>query len=166
MKTLLAVSVLALAGASLARAQAHDRCPMAPEDTHRAGVDHRHDDATGTSHALTEHHFTLAKDGGSIRLEVKDAAETEARDRVRVHLRMIADSFAAGDFSLPKQIHDQLPPGASAMKERKVAIRYAYAPTDKGGVVVISTRDAEALAAVHQFLRFQIRDHATGDPTE
>jgi hypothetical protein len=166
MKTLLAVSLVALAGASLAHAQVHAHCPMAPANTPRAGVDHRHDDATGTSHALTEHHFTLAKDGGSIRLEVKDAAETEARGRVREHLRLIADSFAAGDFSLPMQIHDQLPPGASTMKERKAAIRYAYSPTDKGGVVAIATRDAAALAAVHQFLRFQIRDHATGDPTE
>jgi len=166
MKTLLAVSVLVLAGASRGGAQTHDQCPMAKEHAHRAAVDHRHDSATSTSHALTEHHFTLSKEGGSIRLEVKDAAQTEARDRVREHLRMIAEAFAAGDFSMPTKIHDQLPPGASAMKERKAVIHYAYSPTDKGGVVAIFTRDAAALDAVHQFLRFQIRDHETGDPTE
>jgi hypothetical protein len=166
MKTFLAVCVLALATASFGRAQAHDDCPMAFDDAHRAGVDHRHDDATGTSHAVTEHHFLLAKDGGSIRLETKDAGQTEARDRVREHLRTIRASFAAGDFALPMQIHEQLPPGALTMKERKGAIRYAYTDTDKGGIVAISTEDSVALAAIHEFLRFQIRDHATGDPTE
>lgn len=52
------------------------------------------------------------------------------------------------------------------MKERKGAIRYAYSPTDRGGQVRISTADARAREAVHAFLRFQIEDHGTGDPTE
>jgi hypothetical protein len=30
--------------------------------------------------------------------------------------------------------------------------------------VRIRTSDPEAVAAVHEFLRFQIRDHGTGDP--
>jgi hypothetical protein len=38
--------------------------------------------------------------------------------------------------------------------------------TENGGRVLIETKDAEALAAVHEFLRFQIEDHQTGDPTE
>jgi hypothetical protein len=32
--------------------------------------------------------------------------------------------------------------------------------------VSIKTANAEALAAVHEFLRFQIEDHQTGDPLE
>jgi hypothetical protein len=166
MQIVLTVSVLALAMAPDAHAQAHDGCPMAPHAARQAAVDHRHDEATGTSHALTEHHFLLAKDGGSIRLETKDAGETAARDRIREHLRTIRASFAAGDFSLPMQIHEQLPPGAATMKERRAAIQYGYADTDKGGAVAIKTSDRVALAAIHEFLRFQIRDHATGDPTE
>ena len=71
--------------------------------------------------------------------------------------------FAAGDFSLPMSIHGQVPPGVEVMKERKDVIRFAYAPTAKGGAVRISTRDARALDAVHEFLRFQIEEHQTGD---
>jgi hypothetical protein len=138
----------------------------AASEAHRAGVDERHDHATGVSHDATEHHFLLARDGGSIRLEVKDAGQVDARDRIREHLRTIAASFAAGDFSTPMLIHDQVPPGVEVMKERKAAIQYEYSPSDKGGVVRISTRDAAALEAVHEFLRFQIRDHGTGDSTE
>jgi hypothetical protein len=112
------------------------------------------------------HHFLLAKDGGSIRLEATDAADVEGRDRIREHLQAITRAFASGDFAMPMAIHDQVPPGVEVMKKRKGAIRYSYEPSDKGGVVRISTRDPRALEAVHAFLRFQIRDHGTGDPTE
>jgi hypothetical protein len=166
MKRFLAVAVLALTATAEASGRSHEDCPMAPAKDRRALVDHRHDDATGVPHAAAEHHFLLTRDGGSIRLEVKDASHVEARDGIRRHLRAIAGSFASGDFSTPMLIHDQVPPGVETMKERKAAIRYAYSPSDKGGVVRISTRDAGAIAAVHEFLRFQIRDHGTGDPTE
>lgn len=166
MSRTLAVLVFAAVPVRAASAQDHASCPMAGSHAHRAQVDDRHDEATGVAHQGTVHHFLLSKDGGSIHLEVKDAREVEARARIREHLRVVARSFAAGDFALPVSIHDEVPPGVDVMKERKSAIRYAYAPSEKGGVVRISTRDARALDAVHEFLRFQIRDHGTGDPTE
>jgi hypothetical protein len=129
-------------------------------------VDHRHDQATGVGHDDSVHHFRLAKDGGSIELEMKDAADVEGRDRIREHLQVVARSFAAGDFGLPVSIHGRVPPGVDEMKKRRSAISYRFEPTEKGGVVRIATRDARALDAVHRFLRFQISDHRTGDPTE
>jgi hypothetical protein len=133
---------------------------------HTSHVDRRHEHATHLPSDATEHHFALTKTGGSIRLEVKDESQTAVRDRIRAHLQVIARSFAAGDFALPMRIHEQVPPGAETMKARQAKLRYSYAPSAKGGVVTISTSDSEALRAVHQFLRFQIEDHATGDPTE
>jgi hypothetical protein len=166
MRALVAVVMLTAApGAVLA--QDHHACPMAARaDSRQEQVDHRHQHTTGVPTEGTRHHFALAKDGGSIRLEVEDEGQTAARDLVRVHLQEVARSFAAGDFSMPMRIHDQVPPGAETMKARRDAIRYAYAESPRGGVVTIATRDPEALAAVHEFLRFQIRDHGTGDPTE
>jgi hypothetical protein len=164
MKTLAAA--LLIAGAPLASAQDHDHCPMAGTQESGSAVDRRHDDATGVGHDRSEHHFRLAKDGGSIRLEVKDAADTASRERIRAHLQAISRAFAAGDFSMPMQIHDQTPPGVELMTARKGAIRYSYAATGRGGVVTISSDDAEARDAIHSFLRFQISEHGTGDPTE
>ena len=154
--------ITGIGGAAVA--EDHESCPMAR--SHRDQVDHRHDEATGVAHEGAVHHFLLARDGGSIQLEANDANDVETRDRIREHLQVVARSFAAGDFSLPLAIHNQVPPGVEGMKARKSAIRFAYAPTAKGGVVRISTRDAKALDAVHEFLRFQIRDHGTNDPTE
>jgi hypothetical protein len=52
------------------------------------------------------------------------------------------------------------------MAKLKDRITYKYAETPKGGRVNITTSDAEALKAVHAFLKFQIADHKTGDSLE
>ena len=50
------------------------------------------------------------------------------------------------------------------MKSKHDSIEYVFEPMSNGGRVRITTTDAEALKAVHQFLTFQIDDHRTGDP--
>lgn len=52
------------------------------------------------------------------------------------------------------------------MKRLKAEIKYKFEETERGGLVRITTSDAKALAAVHEFLRFQIKDHKTGDSGE
>jgi hypothetical protein len=81
-----------------------------------------------------------------------------------MHLRHIASAFANGDFSLPMFVHDTEPPGVNVMKERKAQMTFRYEDVDKGGKVVIQTDDVAARDALHDFLRFQIREHKTGDP--
>lgn len=160
------VAVLILAGAATAAtAEDHQGCPMMSKTGHQAEVDHRHQHTTGVPTDGTRHHFVLAEDGGSIHLGVADEGQAATRDRIREHLKLIARSFAAGDFGMPTEIHDQVPPGVEVMKAHADTIRYVYAESPEGGVVTLSTQDPEALAAIHEFLRFQIRDHGTGDPT-
>ena len=50
------------------------------------------------------------------------------------------------------------------MQERKNALAFRYEDLPGGGRVRITTSDANATNAVHEFLRYQIREHATGDP--
>lgn len=151
---------------SLVFPQDHAGCPMHKAHMASTGVDQRHQEATGLPSDGIEHHFLLSTDGGVIRLEVKDATQTAARDRVRAHLKEIARSFSAGDFSMPARIHDQVPPGVEGMTARRGAIHYTFSETPRGGTVTIATADAAAIAAVHDFLRFQISDHGTGDPVQ
>ena len=51
------------------------------------------------------------------------------------------------------------------MTRLRSRIQYEFQSTERGGRLRITTADAKALAAVHQFLRFQIEDHGTGDKT-
>lgn len=112
----------------------------------------------------TTHHFLLEKSGGTIEVTARDAADTASTDQIRMHLRHIATAFANGDFSLPMFIHDTVPPGVNVMKERKEQMTFRYQDIDRGGKVVIQTADAAAREALFDFLKFQIREHKTGDP--
>jgi hypothetical protein len=60
-------------------------------------------------------------------------------------------------------IHSQKVPGTEVMKLRKAEVSYRFEELARGGRVRITTKDKKALAAVHEFLRFQISDHRTGD---
>jgi hypothetical protein len=139
-------------------------CPMMAE--HAAGVDERGDQGMGFDHAETTHHFLLAADGGAIQVTANDPADTSSRDQIRGHLRRVAAMFGDGNFSIPIFVHAQVPPGVPVMRRSAGKIAYLYEETGDGGRVRIRTADPEALAAVHDFLRFQIRDHRTGDPLE
>lgn len=133
---------------------------------HQAGVNKRGDQVMGFDHTKTTHHFLLRPDGGVIQVEANDPQDAVSRDQIRMHLSHVARMFADGDFTAPMLIHAQTPPGVPDMKRLKAEIKYRFEETERGGLVRITTSDAKALAAVHEFLRFQIKDHKTGDSGE
>jgi hypothetical protein len=120
----------------------------------------------GFSHETTTHHFRLDKTGGVIDVSANDAKDSATRDQIRMHLSHIIKRFAAGDFNVPMFIHDTTPPGALVMAKLTSQIRYNYSDTPGGGKIQIVTANSEAIEAIHAFLRFQISDHQTGDPTD
>lgn len=164
---LIAVSI----GGSVALAQTasgptcHDHAKKSGAD-HHAKVDERGDHVMGFDHSKTTHHFRLSRTGGSIEVSANDPEDAESREAIRAHLAHIAGMFAEGNFEAPMMIHDRVPPGVAAMKDRKSRIQWKFEEMPDGGRVRITTKDPEALAAIHEFLRFQIEDHRTGDSTE
>jgi hypothetical protein len=120
--------------------------------------------AMGFEQSKTTHHFLLKPDGGAINVHANDPQDTVSLEQIREHFHRIAAAFAAGNFQIPMMVHDTLPPGANAMKRLREKIRYTYEETPTGARVVIKTTDPSALDAIHDFLRYQIREHETGDP--
>ena len=133
---------------------------------HLAAINARGEKSMGFSQTQTTHHFILTVNGGFIQIETNDAGDMANRERIREHLASIARAFAEGDFGTPQNVHQQVPPGVPEMRRLRSAIEYKYEKLERGGRLSISTDDREALAAVHQFLRFQIKDHQTGDALE
>jgi hypothetical protein len=138
-------------------------CAGFGQDAHHDAVDRRGDHVMGFSHDTTTHHFRLYADGGAIEVTANDAQDIAVRDQVRTHLAHIARMFAAGNFKAPMLIHDRTPPGVPVLEKLKNEVSYRFEPLENGGRVRIHTANAEALKAVHEFLRFQIADHQTGD---
>lgn len=149
---------------SAAAPHVHDQDSTAQShDQHHADINRRGDQVMGFDHQKTTHHFHLISDGGAIQVEANDPNDTASRDQIREHLSHIAQMFAAGDFTAPTLIHAQNPPGVAMMKALKAEIQYRFEETERGGRIRITTANHEALAAIYDFLRFQISDHGTSD---
>lgn len=142
-------------------------CPMHSQHTasssQHAMVESHGDLAMGFSHQITTHHFHLSADGGMIQVTADNPNDTATIQAIRSHLRQITGQFRQGNFSAPMFVHDGIPPGITTMNLLKARIRYEYQDMSAGGRVRIESGDAVALAAIHDFLRFQISDHQTGD---
>jgi hypothetical protein len=148
------LSVLTFGQPAAAAAQDH-----VATDKHGASV-------MGFDQGRTTHRFSLLRDGGQIEVSVNDPSDVKNRDAIRSHLPHIATMFGEGNFNAPMLVHDSSNvPGTKLMTSRKQRIRYEYVETPRGGRVNIVTTDPDALKAVHQFLRFQIKEHKTGDST-
>lgn len=132
---------------------------------HHADVMKHGGEAMGFDQTTTTHHFLLRNQGGIVQVTANDPHDTATVERIRMHLQHQSQSFKSGDFAAPEHTHGVTPPGADVMKARAAKVTYRYEPITSGGRLNIVTSDPDALHAVHDFLRFQIKDHQTGDPT-
>jgi len=113
----------------------------------------------GVDQYTSAHVFEDLPDGGRVVLERDDAADSGAIATIRVHMREIAASFRAGDFTKPFQVHAQAVPGTAVMRDRRAAISYAPIDRPRGGEVRIRSTDSVAVKAIHEFLEFQRQQH-------
>jgi hypothetical protein len=145
-----------------AAAQAHDpashRGAGARPDTAFEALQKRGTRVMGVDQYTSSHRFEALPDGGRIEF-VRDVDDPAGVATIRNHLRTITRQFAAGDFSASAAVHGRPAPGTAVMRARRAAIRYEFRPLPRGGEVRITTRDADALRAVHEFLAFQRKDH-------
>ena len=113
----------------------------------------------GVDQYASAHVFEDLPDGGRVVLEREDGTDSAAIAAIRLHMREIAASFRAGDFTKPFQVHAQAVPGTALMRDRRVAISYAPVDRPRGGEVRITSRDSAAIRAIHEFLAFQREQH-------
>ena len=153
-RSMLASLILVMATLVIGYAQQ----PKTDEEMNKRG-----DHVMGFDHTKTTHHFSLQESGGSIVVTANSADDVESSQQIRMHLKHIAMMFADGNFNAPILIRDQTPPGVPVMKELKGEIKYNFEEIDRGAAVRITTKNPIALKAIHDFLRFQIKEHKTGD---
>jgi hypothetical protein len=120
--------------------------------------------AMGFDQDTTTHHFILTAKGGQIEVSANNPSDEMCVAQIRDHLARIARAFANGDFSAPFATHSEVPPGVSTLRELEGLVRYEFEKAPHGGQVVMTSANLNALSAIHDFLRYQIREHATGDP--
>jgi len=113
----------------------------------------------GVDQYTSAHVFEDLPDGGRVVLDRADGADTSGVATIRLHMRAIAASFRAGDFTKPFQVHAQVVPGTAVMQARRAAITYDVVDRPQGGEVRLRSNDMVAIAAIHEFLAFQRTSH-------
>ena len=136
---------------------------LAVAQDHHVLVNEHGDHVMGFSHEKTTHHFELNYDGGAIDVRTNDAKDAASRNQIRNHFRHIAKMFAAGDFNAPMLVHSTAVPGTATMTNLRDQLHWELRQTPRGARIKITADNKAALDAVHEFLRFQISDHNTGD---
>jgi len=115
--------------------------------------------AMGVDQYASAHVFEPLPDGGRIVLQMR-TADSAGASVIRDHMRDIAGAFGRGDFAIPGRVH-AIPsvPGTQVMSRLSAEISYAPRHIERGGEVRITSRNPEAVAAIHEFLAFQREDH-------
>lgn len=133
----------------------------APQHQHaaHAQMEARGTVAMGFDQSRATHLFTVLPTGGVIEITTNTNNDEVVRGQIVAHLEHISRAFKTGDFAIPEATHGELPPGAAAMAAAREHIDYRFEPLPNGGRVLITTSNADALAAVHTFLRYQIAEH-------
>ncbi len=154
MRIRLLLCTLVIAAGSLAIAQQGHDTQLAQHGDH----------VMGFSHEKTTHHFELTQDGGIIEVRDNDLTDTASRDQIQMHFKHIVQMFSAGNFNAPMLVHDRKDvPGAAVMAQLKDQLHWELQQTPRGAKIIVTADNKPALDAVHDFLRFQIEDHKTGD---
>ena len=130
----------------------------------QAEMKKRGDASMGFDQEKVTHHFHLTKSGGIIEVAANLSADEMTRTQIRDHMKSISQDFSAGIFTSPIATHAEVPLGVPVMRERKEHITYKFEETPNGARVVITSTDRRARTALYEFLKYQIREHATGDP--
>ena len=116
----------------------------------------------GVNQYTSQHVFEPLPNGGRIVLQ-REASDSVGVAAIRAHMDTISKSFGNGDFAVPGFVHATGDvPGTAAMKRLKAEITYTPQDLPGGAQVVISTRNPQAISAIHEFLAFQRMDHRAG----
>ena len=157
----ISLALIATRGAAAQHDSAHHAAMHGSPDSALAAMQARGKVAMGVDQYTSQHHFEDLADGGRITLE-RTVDDSAGVSQIRDHMKEIAREFQDGDFVRPFMVHDTIVPGTAVMKAKRSAISYSAGDTPRGGYVRLTTRDPDALHAIHEFLAFQRREHRAG----
>lgn len=120
---------------------------------------------TGFDSERVTRHFYVLKNGGAVEITAKDTNDEATVKAIQAHLKKESDQLTKGNFEIVTGIYGRTPETAPQLKKLRDEITYATVPQENGGVLRMLTVNPTAKSAVHDYLRFQIDQWKSGDPT-
>jgi hypothetical protein len=107
------------------------------------------------------HMFLPSATGGVVEIVVHDMDAAQIA-LVRSHLLQEAAMFTRGDYSDPAYIHGKTMPGLARLESAASRVSVRYFETPSGAAITLASADQDLVAAIHQWLAAQQRDHSAG----
>jgi hypothetical protein len=131
----------------------------AKPDSAFSALQSRGKEVMGVDQYTSAHVFEDLPDGGRILLDRDDASDSASIVTIRLHMRQIASDFRAGEFVKPFHVHAMTVSGTATMKELRDRIAYEITDRPRGAELRMRSTDSRAVAAIHEFMKFQRSDH-------
>jgi len=106
------------------------------------------------------HMFLPSATGGVVEIVVHDMDATQIA-LVRSHLLQEAAMFIRGDYADPAYIHGKTMPGLARLESAASRVSVHYFETPSGAAIMLTSADHDSVAAIHQWLAAQQRDHSS-----
>ena len=133
---------------------------LAQDSSRQDEVAKRGADVMPFSHMATLHVFAKTEDGGTLRLIVREPADTKQIQMVRAHLQDMRGRFEKGDYSGPSHIHGDAMPGLAELRAAKPEqIAVSYKDVADGAELEYRTSDPKLISALHAWIDAQLSDH-------
>jgi hypothetical protein len=110
-------------------------------------------------------HFYVLKNGGAVEVTVKDPSDESTIKAIQAHLKKESDLWTKGNFDTVTAAYGRAPEGALQLKKLRDNVTFAVVQEENGAVIRMLTVNPQAKSAIHDYLKFQIDQLKTGDPT-
>jgi hypothetical protein len=120
---------------------------------------------SGVDSERVNRHFYVLKNGGAVEITAKDANDDATIKAIQTYLKKESDLWMKGNFDNIAAVYGRAPEATTQLKKLRDNVTYAVVPEENGAVVRMLTINPMAKSAIHDYLRFQIDQLKTGDPT-
>ncbi len=126
-------------------------------------VNARFSKAMGTDVNKVVQHYYLVKNGGVIEFTAKDPNDTVSIAAIQKYLDLQRDQLEKGKVDVDADVHGKIPDGLLVVKRMRGEITFYTVKSDNGAVLRMFSVNEQARQAIHEFMKFQITEHKTGD---
>ncbi|HEX8926526.1 MAG TPA: hypothetical protein VF786_12080 [Terriglobales bacterium] len=112
-----------------------------------------------------ERHYWLLKNGGAIEMVCKAPCDSSTQATIQQYLDALAKSFEKGSFEAEFVTGTTAPVSLANLKKLRDEVTFHAASSDVGYSLRMLTVNPQARDAIYDFMRYEITNRKTGDPT-
>jgi hypothetical protein len=112
-----------------------------------------------------ERHYWLLKNGGAIEMVCKAPCESGTQTAIQNYLDSLTKAFEKGSFDSEFVSGASAPETVMTLRKLRDEVTFNAAPSEVGYTLRMLTVNPQARDAIYDFLRYEINNRKTGDPT-